>query len=151
MTNEQEQMALERLIQRTLRGQPSLHAPATLQARVLAEIGDRAARPWWQQGFLRWPLLPRVAFLLVCAGLVKTAIGVTAWLIGSIQAVSLADVLPVSQLETAGRVFAPITRTGAFLFESIPMHWLIAVAFAGVTLYAAFFGLGAAAYRTLYK
>src|SRR4051812_1841916 len=77
--------AIERLIDGVLRGQPPRSAPATLQARVFAEIERRAALPWWHHSFLHWPLAARVAFILASLGVVKLALTGAMMLIAGVQ------------------------------------------------------------------
>jgi hypothetical protein len=145
--------ALERLVTRTLRDQPAMRAPATLEARVAHDIARRAARPWWQRGFMRWPLVARAAFVLVSLAAIVKTVDATAWLLGSLGGAHLdiATARPVMQVEAAGTVIETLAATGTWILESIPSPWLYSVVLAGVALYAMFFGLGAAAYRTLYK
>jgi xanthine/uracil/vitamin C permease (AzgA family) len=55
------------------------------------------------------------------------------------------------EIEAAGKVVETLTAAGSWIIDGIPVSWLYAAVLAGVALYATFFGLGAAAYRTLYK
>jgi hypothetical protein len=151
MSVEDKQAVLERCVDRTLQGQPLLQAPATLQARVLERIAHGAAPAWWRQSFPRWPLPAQAAFVLVCAGLAKALLQAPMWMFAQLRTALPAGTLPVSELQATGRALASVSRVDTYLFESIPMHWLMVGSLAGVALYAAFFGLGAAAYRTLYK
>ena len=70
---------LETLIERTLRAQPARRAPQDLQARVFAEIGRRAALPWWRNNFARWPLAARAGFLIASIGFVRLALAAVMW------------------------------------------------------------------------
>jgi hypothetical protein len=145
--------ALERLVTRTLRDQPAMRAPATLEARVAHDIARRAARPWWQRGFMRWPLVARAAFVLVSLAAGVKTVDATAWLLGSLRGAPLhmAGARPVMQIEAAGKVVETLAAAGTWILDGIPSPWLYSTVLAGVALYAMFFGLGAAAYRTLYK
>jgi len=108
---------LELLIGRTLAELPPRRAPRSLQVNVLNEIERCAART----GFMRWPLLGRVAFVVACLGLAKLSLEATAW--------------SASHMHHALNV--------------IPFNWVAgALGLAGI-LYAALFGLGALAYRAL--
>ena len=143
---------LERLIHQTLRDLPAHRAPRSLESRVLAEIGRRAALPWWKQSFAHWPLAARVLFLLASAGLVKLALMASVLAMAGFDSAQFADAFApqVAWLRT-GLAIAEGTREffGA-VFRAIPPLWLYgAVAAIGAT-YAALFGLGAAAYRTLH-
>lgn len=153
MSTHDEHAALEALVARTLRDQPALQAPATLEARVAEAIARRAAQPWWQRGFPRWPLAARAAFVLVSLAAVARTVAATAWLLAGLRSASVdvAAAERASQLAAAGRAVASMTAAAAYIFDSIPTFWLYSGAVAGVALYAMFFGLGAAAYRTLYK
>jgi hypothetical protein len=145
--------ALELLVTRTLRDQPPMHAPATLEARVAQDIARHAASPWWQRGFRRWPLAARAAFLLVSLATIAKTVEATAWLLGSLRGAPMhvASARPVLQIEAAGKVIETLAAAGTWILDSIPSPWLYSAVLAGVALYAMFFGLGAAAYRTLYK
>jgi hypothetical protein len=69
---------LEKLIDQALKGQPVRRAPTTLGKRVWAEIGRRAALPWWRRGFAHWPAGARIAFVLALLALVWLLFGFTA-------------------------------------------------------------------------
>lgn len=142
----QEHDPLEPLIERTLRAQSPLRAPASLEARVLAEIDSRAFQPWWQQSFMRWPLAVRGLFVLMSLVVVKGLVDATMWVIDRLH-----EAQPVSWLRIGGRTAGSLGEVALHLFQAIPSYWLYAGAFAGAALYVAFFGLGAAVYRTLYK
>jgi hypothetical protein len=147
------QDALERLVARTLRDQPALRAPPTLEARVARDIARRAAIPWWRRGFLRWPLVARAAFVVATLAVIVKTVEGTAWLLGCLRGASIdvAGTRPVMEIEAAGKVVETLTAAGSWIIDGIPVPWLYAAVLAGVALYATFFGLGAAAYRTLYK
>ena len=115
------QQKLERLISRTLREQPLRAAPQTLEARVLREIERGAALQWSRMNFMRWPIVVRVAFVLLCIATAKLLLVATTW--------------------GATHVIAAL--------RFVPFEWMAgALAFAAV-MYAALFSLGAVAYRTL--
>jgi hypothetical protein len=143
-----DEQKLERLIHRTLRELPPRRAPHSLEARVLAEIERRALLPWWKKSFAYWPLAARAGFFLLSAGLVMAVMWVTAGF----------DATPLKQMfetrfvwvENAGAVARAIGSFFDIVFRNIPPLWLYGgLAFIGA-MYAAFFGLGAAVYRTLY-
>jgi hypothetical protein len=146
--NSSHEQKLERSIHAALRELPLHRAPRSLEARVRTEIERRAALPWWKKSFAYWPAVARGAFLVTSVGLIALAVW---WAAGF-------DLTPVKQAVAAkfawwnGLVALTnaIASTCAILTRNIPALWLYAgVVFVGA-LYAACFGLGAAAYRTLY-
>jgi hypothetical protein len=135
---------LESLIDRTLRGQPPLRAPHTLETRVLNELARRAALPWWRKSFAYWPLIARAAFILACAGLIKLSLAGAAWIFNAVAT-------PVASVQGTARTASSLVQAGEALINALPAQWLyIGAAFAAV-MYVALFGLGATAYRILYK
>jgi hypothetical protein len=143
---------LETLVGRALREAPLRRAPPSLESRVLREIGRRAALPWWRRSFSRWPRPARVGFALTCGSIIVAVLGAWPWTEGG----ALADAAAWS----AGS-WLPWARPALILVDvarqldsalagAIPPEWLYAALAAGVILYAALFGLGAAAYQTLY-
>jgi hypothetical protein len=142
--------ALEQLVDRTLRELPLLHAPAALQARVLSEIEQRAAMPWWRAGFVRWPRAAQVAFLplllVVLAGVVPLVLEKVLAYLSALQAPALPD-----WIVTTGRTLTSLAGVADALFRLVPSHWLYAALFVGAGLYVTLFGLGAVAYRVVYK
>lgn len=144
---------LERAIHQTLRALPPRRAPRSLESRVFAELERRAALPWWRQSFLHWPLAVRAVFLLASAGLVKITIMAVIWAVGGVEAAStVPDVVTNSYgwAQTALSAGRSVADFASLMFNSIPTLWLYGVAAFAVAMYAALFGLGAAAYRTLY-
>lgn len=136
-------------IHRLLRSQPDRVAPASLEARVLAEVARRAALPWWRQPFARWPLAARAAFMVVSAA------------IAAVMIVTLARILNVipGRLETgAGGLLLRlqgywniVSGYCAYRLAEIPPHVFAIAAAVLASCYAALLGLGAAAYRYLWK
>ena len=59
---------LESEVDRQLKALPPLVAPATLVARVLAVIENRAVLPWYRQSWPVWPLALRAVSLLILLG-----------------------------------------------------------------------------------
>ena len=55
---------LEAAIDRELKALPNLRAPATLAARVMATIEQRAALPWYRRAWQTWPLPLQAASML---------------------------------------------------------------------------------------
>ncbi len=142
---------LETLMSQTLRGLPSRRAPATLEARVLAELQLRAALPWWRVGFAHWPAVPRAAFIVICAALIAaTILGGASALIG-MRSLNEAAALPLSWMHPILMVLSSTGGVAALLVRVIPPLWLYGALAFGMVLYLALFGLGAAAYRLLYR
>src|SRR4051812_41007428 len=77
--NPHDEQKLERLIHQTLREIPARRAPRSLEQRVMAELERRASQPWWKQSVVRWPMGPRIAFLLLSGGVAKPAMMAVVW------------------------------------------------------------------------
>jgi hypothetical protein len=141
---------LERVLHQTLRELPLRKAPITLESRLVEELARRAALPWWRGSFVHWPVAARVAFVLLCAGLVAaTILGGASAFIGVRSFSEVAAQL----LSWAQPMLAVISSAGglaALLLRVIPQAWVYGGLLFGILLYLALFGLGAAAYRTLY-
>jgi hypothetical protein len=141
---------LEQVLSEALRGVAPRGAPRSLQSRVFEELERRAALPWWRHSFSNWPLPARVAFLLLCAGLIaSTVLGGVSAAVGTQSFTDLAaqGLLWMRPLLT---VMSSAAGLLTLLLRVIPTVWLYAGAGVAVMLYVALFGLGAAAYRTLY-
>jgi hypothetical protein len=142
---------LETLIDRALKGQPLRRAPATLGERVLAEIGRRAALPWWRRGFAHWPLAARIAFVLGVLAMVWLVYALTGSAATDAETAvrsGLGDLVgswpaTLRTLASAGRELVTLAA------RAIPTEWLYGVAVVVAALYVACFGLGAATYRVL--
>jgi predicted anti-sigma-YlaC factor YlaD len=135
---------LEQFVAGLARSQPPRRAPASLEARVFAQI---SAQPWWRKGFVHWPVWARAAFLVASVGFVRLAL---AGVISLTNLVSTADVADVDTFHRTGQAVSTTVSLGELLFHAIPPVWLYAGAVVGFTLYAVLFGLGTFAYRTLY-
>jgi hypothetical protein len=143
---------LEKMVHSALRSLPNRRAPATLEARVRAAIEAQAAIPWWHKSFACWPAPVRIAFLVLCAGLAGLLVIAGISLQSGFDSVqSSGTFAPV--LAWGGRIVALVRGFGDFIAlvgRSIPTLWIYgAIAFVA-GLYAMLFGLGAAAYRTLW-
>jgi hypothetical protein len=141
---------LEAFVDRLVRDQPLRRAPASLEARVLAQLALRQTpRPWWRKGFTHWPLAARAAFLIASYGFVRLALaGVMAMIafVGSGQVAQTA----ISWLHLGAEALSATASMGSFLIHTIPPSWLYGAAAFGFVLYALLFVLGTVAYRTLY-
>ena len=138
---------LEQFIHRTLRDQPPRRAPRSLEQRVLAALEQRAALPWWRQSFAYWPLAARGAFLVVSAALA----GVLVWALGGfdLEQSTRTVISTFAWIDTVRGIADSVVNFGALIVGSISPGWIYGGAAAIVALYAALFGLGTAAYRTL--
>lgn len=145
--------ALAQLIDRTLRDQPPMSAPRTLEARVLAEIERRAAREWWREGFVRWPVGLQVAFVLASLVVVKFVVEGVVGLIAAIKASSMMSMLqaPLDGVRVLVDVLLSFVEVIGDVISAFPSQWLYLGVFVGMAAYAALFGMSAAVYRTLYK
>lgn len=143
---------LERFIGNTLGALPLRRAPSRLQARVLAEIERRAARPWWRRNLMHWPTAARLGFLVVSLEFVRLAIAGATWLVGAVRFAQVPTALTpmVLALQAGGKLAATSVRAGAELLGAIPPTLVAGASIAVMLLYAALFGVGAAAFRTLY-
>jgi hypothetical protein len=143
---------LERLIHQTLRSLPDRRAPHTLEGRVFAALAARAALPWWRQSFASWPLAARVAFFVFCAGLAKLVVLATVFVLGDLDAAQFTRVFATEfgWIEQARSVADGTANFCGLVYRAIPPLWLYGGLALVITLYTALFGLGAAAYRTLY-
>ena len=139
---------LAHLVHRALRDQPLRRAPRSLEQRVFAALAQRAALPWWRQSFSHWPQAARGAFLVLTAALA----GVLVWVLSGFDVQQAAGALApqftwVASVRVIGSSLADF---GTIIFRSIAPVWLYGIAALILALYAALFGLGTAAYRTLY-
>jgi hypothetical protein len=146
--NPPDEQKLEQLVHRTLRSLPPRRAPLTLEQRVLAELERRAALPWWRQSFTHWPLAARGAFILVSAGVVKLVLMAIVWAQVGFDAAAFAP--QFAALQTATNLAGAVADACTAVLRSIPPLWLYGAAAVLAALYTTLFGLGAAAYRTLY-
>jgi hypothetical protein len=144
------QRLLEQRVSRLLDGLPPRHAPASLQARVLAELARRAALPWWRRSFGHWPVPVHAAFLLTCAALISLSLLGGVRLMSSLAAVSRHTLVgsAAGELIALGQATADLLGSMARL---LPAGWLQVAALLAAVLYAMLFGLGAAAWRLLYR
>ena len=141
---------LEQVLHQALSGLPPRRAPASLESRVAEQLARRASQPWWRASFSNWPVAARVTFILVCAVLGAGTIlgGVSAYL-GN-HSFDEASALLLSWAQPFLTVVSSAGGLVALLLHVIPPLWLYGIFGVGVFLYVTLFGLGAAAYRTLY-
>jgi hypothetical protein len=143
---------LEKIIHQTLRALPPRRAPHSLEARVRAALEARASLPWWKQSFARWPLAARVAFFIGSAGVAKLVLMATLWVMAGFDGAQFAGAFSTQfgWIQTASAIVNGLGDFCGALYRSIPPLWLYGGLAFVATMYAALFGLSAAAYRTLY-
>ena len=139
----------EQLLGRLLRNLPLRSAPVTLESRVFSELQRRAALPWWHRGFTSWSLATRAAFVAVCSAIIAfTVLG--SWAIAGVRTLNDVGALAMLWTQPAIATIASAGEFAALLVRVIPEAWLYGALAVGATLYGVLFGLGAAAYRSLY-
>ena len=143
---------LERALHEALRDLPARPAPRSLEQRVLAEIARRAALPWWRQSFIHWPMAARAVFLVACIGIVKLALMGSVWVMAGFDPAQFREAFTtqLTWLENGLAVVHAVTGSFEIIFRNIPPLWLYGGLAFLAAMYATLFGLGAAAYKTLY-
>jgi hypothetical protein len=141
---------LEQVVGRALREIPLHPAPATLESRVFNELHRRAALPWFRRSFSHWPALARGAFIVVSGLLVGwTLLGGFSALVGP-RPLNEVGAQLLFWVQPALAVLASGGAVATLLLRVIPPLWIYAAMALATVLYVLLFGLGAAAYRTLY-
>ena len=141
---------LQHVVDSLLRQQPLRRAPATLEARVLAQIALQGAPlPWWRKGFAHWPVAARAVFLAASYGFIRLSIEGVMSLLAFVRSGEVARTAMSLVNEGAGALSATGSVVG-LIVHAIPVLWLYGAAVFGFALYAVLFGLGTVAYRTLY-
>lgn len=141
---------LERLVDGLARGQPLRRAPASLQARVLAELATRQTpTPWWRKGFTHWPVAARGAFLIASYAFIRFALAGVMLITAFVRSDAIAVEAP-SWARLGAEAASATASMAAFIVHTIPPMWLYAAAAFASVLYALLFALGTVAYRTLY-
>jgi len=144
---------LEQLVSRELRALPLRRAPRSLEARVLAAIEQRAMIPWYHKSWTYWPAAVRTTFLALATG-VTGAMIILFFLMSRDIDTSTLSADAGSRLGGVTRLYdvgAWIVNFASNIFSSIPSLWLYGGLAIVAALYATFLGLGAAAYRTIYR
>ena len=139
---------LEAAIDAALCELPLRPAPPSLELHVLEELSRRAALPWWQHSFAGWPGFARVGFVLMCVVLLGLAFLGGVWAMQNLNSPALGAL----SMPWARHLVALVGVAGELgsLMRIVPPDWVYEGLAASVVLYAALFGLGIAAYRTLY-
>jgi hypothetical protein len=133
-----------------LRDLPARRAPGSLESRVLRELERRIGLPWWRRGFAQWPLAARAAFVAVCIVVIGLSFLDGSWAITAARALIDLGSGPMRGNHPAIAAMASTFESAMLLLHVMPAPWLYSGLAVGALLYAALFGLGAAAYRTLY-
>lgn len=144
---------LEQLVHRELRALPLRRAPLTLESRVLAAIEHQAAVAWYHKSWAYWPGAVKAAFLAVGTGVSGTAIVAFYLMTQGADPSTLTAAAGERFAGTAAlfHVFRWIASYTSETIANIPSLWLYGGLAFVAAMYASFFGLGAAAYRTLYR
>jgi hypothetical protein len=143
---------LEQLIHATLRSLPDRKAPGTLEARVLAALEHRATVAWYHRSWAYWPAAVRALFLAVATAVGGATVAAFYLLSQGVDVGTLAA-RAGERLSFFTKVYHLGVWTVDFvnnIVSTIPSLWLYGGIALVAALYATFFGLGAAAYRTLY-
>lgn len=140
---------LEQLVHRELRSLPLRKAPRSLESRVLAAIEQQATVAWYHKSWSYWPAAVRAGFLGLATAL--SSIAIAAFYLMS-QGAEASALTSAAGERLAGfmalvHFFRWMTAYASDTIASIPPLWLYGGLAAVATLYATFFGLGAAAYR----
>jgi hypothetical protein len=150
MTDRLQPDKLEQIVGYALRDLPQRRAPVSLESRVLGELQRRSAFSWWRRSFAHWPLLARSLLIVVCGALIGlTMLGGT-WAVPVFQPLSDVGALSSSWVNPVSSVLAFAGGLATLLERTIPPVWFYVGFSVAVMLYLILFGLGAAAYRTLY-
>jgi hypothetical protein len=143
---------LERTVHRALRSLPPRRAPRSLEERVLAEIARQAALPWWRKSFAHWPLPARVGFLMLSTGIAAFVLLLTVWGGAGLDALPFRSAFAqqFAWMESGLTVVRALKGFVDIVVRNVPPLWFYGIVAFIAALYAAFFGLGAAAYKALY-
>jgi hypothetical protein len=142
--------ALRELMERALRDLPPRRAPVDLEARVLNEVERRAARPWWRQSFGHWPRLARAGFVAVCALLIAGVMVGGHWTDNAVSSLHTSSAVPLPLIRGILTLGSAAAELMTLFAKVIPSTWMYTALATSALLYTVLFGLGAAAYRTLY-
>jgi hypothetical protein len=144
---------LEQFIHRELRGLPVRPAPTTLEARVLAAIEHRGTIAWYHKSWSYWPAPVRALFLAVATGFAGVAMGSFYLFIQGAEPAQIWQQFG-SRFELLSGLYGFAAWTVDFISRmvgTIPTLWLYGGLAFIAGLYATLIGLGATAYRFLYR
>jgi hypothetical protein len=141
----------EQFIDAVLRRQPLRRAPAGFEARVLQQLAQRSARPWWLQGFTRWPKSAQLLFVPLAIGCVPLLFRAASSLAALFPSARQSGPLSAAQsaATTVGTLGHAAQTLGDLVMRQIPAVWIYGGVGLATLLYVALFGLCAAAFRTL--
>jgi hypothetical protein len=144
---------LEKLVHHELRGLPPRRAPRSLEARVLAAIEAQSAVAWYHKSWAYWPAAVRVAFLGFATAFAGGAIALFYMMSqgADVNALSAAAGDRFAGVAAVVHIARWMVSYTSQTIASIPPLWLYGSLAIIAGLYATFFGLGAAAYRALYR
>jgi len=140
----------DRTLTRVLRSLPARPAPARLESRVLQQLERRRAIAWWRLGFAHWPAAARAGFITTCIVLIGASLLDTRWSALGAGVWQRAFSWAQSRAYPAVGAIVSTTAVSTRIVHTLPANWLYALLAIGAALYAVLFGLGVAAYRTLY-
>lgn len=142
---------LEQVVHRALRELPARRAPRSLEQRVLAELERRAARPWWRKSFAHWPAPALAGFVLVSLAVIKLVVTGAGWAIAGFPSAEFQAAIaqPLQWWGGALTVADALSGTFELMARHIPPLWWYGGLATFAAVYAALFGLGAAAFKVL--
>lgn len=149
MTDRDAEDRLARVAHEALRQLPPQHAPASLEARTLAEIERRAALPRWRAGIARWPAAARWLLIAVCGVCVPLAwwLGPRLWARSATLLAGSGAAQHLSAVSQTGNSLLSLAQLATHLLRLIPTEWLLGGLLAAVTVYGV---LAAVGYLLLY-
>lgn len=140
----------DRTLTELLRNLPPRPAPARLESRVLQLLERRRTLAWWRRGFAHWPAVVRAGFITTCVALVGASLLDTRWSTLGTGARQRAISWALSCAYPAMDAIASTTAVSTWIVHALPANWLYVILAIAAALYVTLFGLGVAAYRTLY-
>ena len=144
---------LEKFVHQNLRSLPARRAPRSLESRVMAALEQQAAIAWYHKSWSYWPAAVRAAFLVVATGVSGAMLTAFYQMFIGVESSTFVAQAGV-RLSFLARIYHTavwVVEFAANVFSSIPPLWLYGGLALIAALYATLFGLGAAAYRTLYR
>jgi hypothetical protein len=142
--NPHDEQQLEAAVNRELKTLPTLRAPASLAARVMAEIERRQALPWYRRAWLTWPMpLRAVSFAGLLAAFGALCYG--SWALVQSPAVMTASRTVGGWLASLGAIWkagAVLVAAAGHALQSLGPITLICGGMMLVASYALCVGLG---------
>jgi hypothetical protein len=140
----------DRSLTRLVQNLPLRPAPVTLESRVMQQLQRQRTIAWWGRGFAHWPATARVFFVSTCTAIMGLSLLDTRWSMLGEGVLQRAFRVTLSWTHPAAGAIAPASDMGGWIAHTLSSSWIYALAAVAALLYAALFGLGVAAYRTLY-